>query len=126
MSGRRLADQPGPVREQASDSDVLDVPVAVASGSQLRDVTDDGIVEPQLAKVAELQDGQGSEGLGDRRDPEQGRLVDWSRSREVGVAEAGGPFERLVADDPDGYARHTLLLRDPANAIREGRDDRLN
>jgi len=89
-------------------------------------VAQDGIVEPELAEVAQLQDRQADEGLGDRGDAEERVGIDGARRSEIAVAEAGGPDELLIAHDAQGQAGHALLPQDLVHPRREGGDDRVD
>ncbi len=55
----------GAVREQIADGDGIDGAVGIVDLAELGDVADCGIVERELAVIAQLEDGDGGECLGD-------------------------------------------------------------
>ena len=102
---RRLAREPGGVREEVTDRDRRRLGVARGDGEP-GEMPDERVVEPELAGVAELQDRGGREELRDRGDAVE-RLGRRRRaSLEAGPAEASGPDEGLVVDDRDRQAGH--------------------
>jgi hypothetical protein len=52
------------VREQVTDGDVVDGAVGVMDLAEFGDVADGGVIEGEQATVAQLEDGDGGEGLG--------------------------------------------------------------
>ena len=67
------------MRQEAANGDVLGATEAIADRGELRNVSDDGIVEREPAGIAQLHDRQPRERLGDRGDAEQRLLIDRPR-----------------------------------------------
>ena len=96
----RLPLHPGRVREET------------AEGRSVRDAFDvhvEGILEPELARVAELHDRCGRERLRNRAEAVLRVRCRVVRSGRLGGADRGLPDELAVAQDRRGEARHPLL-----------------
>ena len=109
---RRLALEAGLVREQQPQRDRLDGPGRRLRVSDLGQVRDERVVEPERAVVAQLDHGGGGEGLGDRGDAVHRARVRDAARRDVAEAGAAGPHELAVVHDAGRRARQAVLLHE--------------
>ena len=107
-----LALEAGLVGEEPADGHVLDGAERVGDGGELRQVSDERVVEAQQPSVAQLQDRHGGEELRDGGDAKQRVGVGSPAGVEVGEAAARAPGEAV--------ARHRRRPPHPAGG-RPGR-----
>ena len=105
---------------EGADGDPIDGTEGVVDLAQLGDVADGGVVEGEAAAIAELQDGDGGHGLGDRSPIVCSVCVDglMGAAPRFSVEELGGWL--AGADDSDGAPDDTVPGEYLVEALREG------
>jgi hypothetical protein len=77
----------------------------------------DGIVERQESRVAELENRDGGEALGHRRDAKHAPRVDGGARRHLANARRPDVDDLSIDDDPVGDARHPCALGEPPHEL---------
>ena len=98
--------------EQLANGDGVDGAEGVVHLAQFGHVANRRIVERELAAIAQLQDGDGRHGLGDRGPVVGGRGVDAPVRICASLAERDGLCLSLVAHQCEPAAHYTMLFQD--------------